>query len=81
MGDFNLPTIKWGSDIMCHGLAVVDRQFYNCFTTLGLVQWIYLPTFVPSGNILDLILTSEHDKIGATEVLPPFPGCGHCPIL
>lgn len=31
-----------------------------------------------SGNILDLVLTSEKDRIGKLELSPPFPNCGHC---
>ena len=30
---------------------------------------------------LDLILTSENDRVGDVEVLPNFPNCGHCPLI
>ena len=39
------------------------------------------PTFLPSGNILDLMFTSEVDRVGELAVLSPFPGCGHCPLV
>ena len=41
------------------------------------------PTFPGSGNTLDLILTSEHDRIGsvAVEPPPPMPARDHGPII
>ena len=30
--------------------------------------------------MLDLVLTSESDRVGTVAVLPPLPGCDHCPI-
>ena len=81
MGDFNLPTIQWGNDLICNGLSNIDRYFYQCFTSLGLSQWVIEPTFYPSGNILDLILTTDDDRVGDVYVLPPLPRCGHSPIL
>ena len=80
MGDFNLPSIKWNNDLQGDGLSPTDLLFYNCFTSLGLTEWVLEPTFLRSGNILDLILTSEPDRIIGTEVLPPFPNCGHSPV-
>ena len=38
------------------------------------------PTFIYSDNILDLVLTSEGDRIGVVSVHPGLPGCGHCPL-
>ena len=54
--------------------------FFDAFLTVGLHQWVTEPTFPKSGNTLDLVLTSEPDRIGAIEVLPPLPGCDHCAI-
>ena len=56
-------------------------MFMDVFITLGLTQWVKLPTFYHSGNILDLVLTSEEDRIGVLELLPPFPNCGHCAVI
>ena len=38
-------------------------------------------TFLPSGNTLDLVLTSGHDRVGDVQVLPNFPNCGHCRLI
>ena len=81
LGDFNLPSIKWGADDIISLVQPNDALFFNCFTSLGLTQWIKEPTFLPSGNILDLILTSESDRIGSLDVLSPFPQCHHTIIL
>lgn len=78
VGDFNLPSIDWSrSSLHCTPL---DRMFLDTFTALGLNQWIDEPTYPKSGNILDLVLTSEPDRIGSLNVLAPLPGCDHCVI-
>ena len=38
-------------------------------------------TFYPSGNMLDLVFTSDPDRLSFLEVLEPLPGCSHCPVL
>lgn len=81
LGDFNLPSVAWSRDLVACGLTGRDSKFYNCFISLGLTQWVTEPTFLVSGNILDLILTSEDDRVGEVQVLPPFPNCGHSPVL
>ena len=78
LGDFNLPAIDWAyPNLHCPPL---ERMFFDAFLTVGLHQWVTEPTFPKSGNTLDLVLTSEPDRIGAIEVLPPLPGCDHCAI-
>lgn len=59
----------------------MDASFLDCFNSLGLTQWVHEPTYPRSGNILDLILTSDSDRIGLVKVLSPLPGCDHCPTL
>ena len=82
LGDFNLPSIKWGSQSMLDEyISPIDSLFYDAFTIAGLSQWVDQPTFVPSGNVLDLILTSEGDVVGTVEVLPPLPRCHHSPVV
>ena len=82
LGDFNLPSLRWGCEDMFDGyITPVDSLFYDTFAVAGLRQWVEQPTFLPSGNVLDLILTSEADTIGSVEVLPPFPRCHHSPII
>ena len=38
-------------------------------------------TFVDSDNILDLVLTTERDRVGDVSVLASFPRCHHCPVV
>ena len=47
----------------------------------GLTQWVREQTFVQSGYIFDLILTSELDRVGDVRVLGPLPGCSHLPVV
>ena len=78
LGDFNLPSLSWDSDDVLMHATRSDRLFFEVFMSLGLDQWVAECTFPRSGNILDLILVSEHDRIGSVQVLPPLPGCDHC---
>ena len=34
-----------------------------------------------SGNTLNLVLTTENDRIGEILEGSPLPGCQHCPVL
>ena len=78
VGDFNLPSIIWDTDPPS-ATNPIDRAFLEAFTSLGLTQWVNEATYPRSGNILDLVLTSETDRIGLVQVLPPIPGCDHSP--
>lgn len=81
MGDFNLPTIKWtNGPILGENIAPRDMMFLECFSSLGLNQWVLEPTITTSNNILDLVLTSEEDRVGLLELLPPLPKCSHAVI-
>ena len=80
LGDFNLPSLAWDQAEPFRQVTATDRLFLEAFVLLGLTQWVREPTYPRSGNVLDLILTSESDRIGAVDVLPPLPGCDHCPI-
>ena len=77
LGDFNLPSIQWNRPIADLNLTPTDTLFLDLFTTLGLHQHVMDPTFVSSGNTLDLVLTSEHDRLLDLNIFPPFPHCGH----
>lgn len=81
VGDFNLPNVRWVSQYMTTGMTQTEQAFIDMFDSLGLTQWVDEPTYPRSGNILDLVLTSEHDRMGGLKVLPPLPGCDHCPTL
>ena len=79
-GDFNLPSIKWNERIPDLHITNVDSAFLDLFNSFGFHQWINEPTFIYSNNILDLILTSDDDRVLDIDILPPFPRCGHCLI-
>ncbi len=82
LGDFNLPAIDWSiEDALSQDYDPFTMSFTNCFNTIGLHQWIEFPTFFPSGNTLDLVLSSEADRISNVHDLCLLPGCGHIPIL
>ena len=82
IGDFNLPSLTWLSGSTSHSYSSsTNSLFLDCFTSLGLTQWTEEPTNIRANNILDLVLTSETDRVLSTNVLPPFPNCDHCVIL
>ena len=81
LGDFNLPSIGWHSEAATAHVPALEVMFLDVFDTLGLTQWVSEPTFPRSGNILDIVLTSEEDRVGSLLVMPPLPGCDHCPVL
>ena len=82
MGDFNLPTLRWNDEeLLVGGETPRDREFFDAFLIMGLEQWVREPTFIPSGNILDLVFTSDDDVVSGVEVLAPLPGCHHCPVV
>ncbi|MEL6803018.1 MAG: endonuclease/exonuclease/phosphatase family protein, partial [Bacteroidota bacterium] len=82
MGDFNLPSLKWAHDsVHSEYITPNDRLFLDCFAESGLTQWVEFGTYFPSGNILDIVLTTDDDRIGEVYPLPPLPGCHHCPVV
>ena len=82
MGDFNLPSLKWPIDGLEVGyISPLDQSFYDLFLILGLNQLVHGPTYVPSGNVLDLIFTSEVESFGEVSILSPLPNCYHCPVV
>ena len=81
LGDFNLPAIQWGDgNLSSSNFPPLQRGFLDCFFSLSLTQWVLSPTFLHSDNILDLVLTSEEDRLGDVVVHPALPGCRHSPI-
>ena len=82
MGDFNLPSLRWSGGLLQEGYVTPsDRAFYQCFIDAGLTQLVSEPTFIPSGNVLDLCLVSCIEDVGGVEILPPLPRCHHSPVL
>ena len=81
-GDFNMPDIDWrADDCLFVNYSPRIRPFIDCFVSLGIKQWVSGPTFWRSGNTLDLVFTSEEDRVGTVETLPPYPSCGHLCVL
>ena len=82
LGDFNLPSLKWSNNsVHSDYINPNDRLFYNCFVECGFSQWVNFPTFFPSENILDLVLSTDDDRIVDLYPIPPLPGCHHCPVI
>lgn len=81
LGDFNLPSISWVTEDPISRVTPLDSSFYEAFLSLGLTQWVSEPTFPRSSNILDLILSTEDDRVASVEVIAPLPGCDHCAIV
>lgn len=52
-------------------------MFLDLIYTFGLHQWVLEPTFTRSDYILDLIFTTEPDRIQQITTFPPFPHCSH----
>lgn len=80
LGDFNLPSIRWHEPIPDAQPTQIDTLYFDFFTTLGLHQQVFSPTFVVSGNVLDFELTSEHDRVTTLAISPPFPNYCHTPV-
>ena len=79
-GDFNLPSANWNVDSPV-ATSAGDMEFLDCFSSLGLTQIVHIPTLVPSDRILDLVFSSDPLITAFVDVLPPIPGCGHCPVV
>ena len=80
MGDFNLPNVRWNNTEPVQNISPTESLFFNLFCTLGFTQLVLEPTFIPSGNILDLVLTTDEDRVINLDTLPPYPHCGHALI-
>ena len=81
VGDFNLPSLDWCDLNPLSSCPAMEQNFVDLFNSIGLTQWVKQPTYPRSGNILDLVFTSEPDRIGHIEVSAPLPGCDHCPTI
>ena len=82
MGDFNLPSLSWPlEEADSDSIRAVDRQFRDCFVGLGWTQWVEFGTFHRSDNILDLVFTSDEDRIVDISSDSLLPRCGHFPII
>ena len=66
LSDFNLPSLVWYSDVdLFREPCPIDKLFLDCFVSPGLTEWVMEGTFVSSGNILDLIFTSETARVSS----------------
>ena len=82
MGDFNLSSLTWPLEAANRdSIRAIDRLFRDCFVGLGLTQWVEFGTFQRSDNILDLVLTSDDDRIVDIFADALFPQCHHYPII
>ena len=80
LGDFNIPSIDWTCDPPSSSSSVAS-DFLDLISSLGLTQWVKNSTMLRSNNILDLIFTSEVDRIDSIDFAPPFSTCDHIPLV
>ena len=81
-GDLNLPDLRWCDDVVAPLSANrLDVDFYDTFISVGLEQVVTDSTIFPSGNILDLFLSTDSERVGSCAVLAPLPGCDHVPVV
>ena len=80
MDDFNLSSIQWAGETPIVSNAQ-NQSFLDCFTSLGLLQWITEPTNICSDNTLDLVFTSDYDIIVDIQLCAPLPNCDHLPVI
>lgn len=71
-GDFNFPAISWNNLASTAAKHGPESDFVNSCLTFGLTQLVTEPTRQnsTSSNTLDLILTSEPDKVSKMTFLP-----------
>ncbi|MPC37730.1 hypothetical protein E2C01_031220 [Portunus trituberculatus] len=62
----------------------LECELYSIWTNAsqersGLLYKVFrnIVDYSNSGNILDLVLTSEHDRVSRLDSTAPSPGCGH----
>ena len=77
LGDFNLPGIDWVGPLAPCTSSRLEGLFLDMFLSVGLKQWVDFSTFVSSGNVLDLVLTTDNELVSSIYSLEPLPGCGH----
>ena len=77
-GDLNLPHLKWSNEIAAAlNTPMPDVAFYEIFILLGLQQIVTDSTIYPSGNILDLFLSTASNRVGSSETFAPLPARSH----
>ena len=70
-GDFNLPNIDWSKQqITNNRTASKHNKLLEIINKFGLQNMLNNPTRIDSGNILDLILTSNPSIIVNTHTTP-----------
>ena len=72
LGDFNLPDINWTKCTVLNrsNYKNMHRSFLEMAAEFELHQHIYEPTHV-KGNTLDLVFSSQQDKIFNCQVIEP----------
>ena len=66
-GNFNLSTFKWIVDtIFLNYFSPNDMLLFNAFSSAGLTQIIGEGTFFSNGNMLDLCLVLDQNRVRYT---------------
>ena len=92
MGDLNLPKINWSASSSDKLLMMEFTMLaiFNFLCSHGFTQFVTEPTRfkhelatetdVLEGNILDIILSTDHLSINIDQMLPPISTSDHCQI-
>ena len=81
VGDFNLPKICWSKNE--YPTVGIHDFMFNCFSSLGLTQFVYEPTHFSCNNInniLDLVFSSDRLCINIDSIDPPISTSDHAII-
>ena len=77
LGDLNFPGLTWNELSTTRGATPHEREYYDIFGDMGLTQIVKFPTFISSGNILDLVFLTDEGRHANLRFSQPFPKCGH----
>ena len=70
-GDFNMPTIRWGSLLATGDLK--HLLFIDFLISMGYISWLILQL----GSILDVVLTNGQNIVQDVVVNDPLVNCDH----
>ena len=74
MGDFNLPTAKWGAPLTSHH----GHGLYNNLRESSLTQFVHSPT--RNTHVLDLVFGTNEELVEKLQVREEFCNSDHRPI-
>ena len=78
-GDFNYPAINWSSKIVNGSDAAEAEKFMDCIDDNFCTQHVTEPT--REQNVLDLVISSNHQMVNEVQVLDRFDTSDHNMIV